>query len=156
MYGCLCVDRMKPKKVKEDDAPRTIACPHKVSALVCHFCAVMWSNTFSNFECVYHLVLKIWPPKWCALSRFYQIRDAPRCSGITLRWGSICTPMGPVCTSAPSAAKLLWRVQSWRGINSFTQARNLSRWVLRLPAYDTDVHAGVWKKWRLTLQGSQK
>lgn len=22
---------MKPRKVKEDDAPRTIACPHKVS-----------------------------------------------------------------------------------------------------------------------------
>lgn len=26
---------MKPKKVKEDDAPRTIACPHKVSMLLC-------------------------------------------------------------------------------------------------------------------------
>lgn len=24
-------NRMKPRKVKEDDAPRTIACPHKVS-----------------------------------------------------------------------------------------------------------------------------
>lgn len=24
---------MKPRKVKEDDAPRTIACPHKVSAV---------------------------------------------------------------------------------------------------------------------------
>jgi len=23
--------RMKPRKIKEDDAPRTIACPHKVS-----------------------------------------------------------------------------------------------------------------------------
>jgi hypothetical protein len=22
---------MKPRKIKEDDAPRTIACPHKVS-----------------------------------------------------------------------------------------------------------------------------
>lgn len=26
--------RMKPRKVKEDDAPRTIACPHKVSLMV--------------------------------------------------------------------------------------------------------------------------
>lgn len=25
------INRMKPRKVKEDDAPRTIACPHKVS-----------------------------------------------------------------------------------------------------------------------------
>lgn len=27
------VFRMKPRKVKEDDAPRTIACPHKVSKM---------------------------------------------------------------------------------------------------------------------------
>lgn len=27
--------RMKPRKVKEDDAPRTIACPHKVSLMDC-------------------------------------------------------------------------------------------------------------------------
>lgn len=29
---------MKPKKVKEDDAPRTIACPHKVSILLFVLC----------------------------------------------------------------------------------------------------------------------
>ena len=28
------LNRMKPRKVKEDDAPRTIACPHKVSLMV--------------------------------------------------------------------------------------------------------------------------
>lgn len=27
------LNRMKPRKVKEDDAPRTIACPHKVSLM---------------------------------------------------------------------------------------------------------------------------
>lgn len=25
---------MKPRKIKEDDAPRTIACPHKVSEAI--------------------------------------------------------------------------------------------------------------------------
>lgn len=30
----VCGCRMKPRKVKEDDAPRTIACPHKVKSTV--------------------------------------------------------------------------------------------------------------------------
>lgn len=49
-YGYLCVCRMKPKKVKEDDAPRTIACPHKVSALVCHFFPMMCQILFPNLN----------------------------------------------------------------------------------------------------------
>lgn len=41
-YQCLSTNvffiffflRMKPRKIKEDDAPRTIACPHKVSEVL--------------------------------------------------------------------------------------------------------------------------
>lgn len=29
LWSSLCRFRMKPRKIKEDDAPRTIACPHK-------------------------------------------------------------------------------------------------------------------------------
>lgn len=33
LFFSLFPNRMKPRKVKEDDAPRTIACPHKVSVM---------------------------------------------------------------------------------------------------------------------------
>lgn len=37
--------------------------------------------------------------------------------------------MGHVCTSVQSVAKHLLRVQNWKGISSYTQGRNLSRYV---------------------------
>lgn len=33
-FFCFLSLRMKPRKIKEDDAPRTIACPHKVSEVL--------------------------------------------------------------------------------------------------------------------------
>lgn len=43
LHNSFCINRMKPRKVKEDDAPRTIACPHKVSL------------TYSLFKIMSHL-----------------------------------------------------------------------------------------------------
>lgn len=42
-----------------------------------------------------------------------------------------------MCTSVQSAAKPSLRVQNWRGINLYTQERNLSRWVPSLSACHT-------------------
>lgn len=88
-------------------------------------CHVLSFNMILSYP--YWLVI-IWSVT--SLFGFCLLRDAQRCSGTTQQWESTCIPTGLVCTSVQSAAKPSWRVQNWRGINSYTQGRNLSRWVL--------------------------
>lgn len=133
---------MKPRKVKEDDAPRTIACPHKVSVLCCPSLFVADTAGF-----LVGVILK--------LHFSLPLRDAPRCSGTTLRWGNTCIPTGLACTSAQSAAKRSSRVQSWRGISSYTRERSLSRWAPTFSytsgfSFNLSVRTGKYLLWLLS------
>lgn len=56
--------RMKPRKIKEDDAPRTIACPHKVSVVD----VIVWTPSESFTHDTHEL--------------FFMRRAALKCSGI--------------------------------------------------------------------------
>lgn len=49
------INRMKPRKVKEDDAPRTIACPHKVSPVSLW---KMWQKGFCGLIFCSNIFLK--------------------------------------------------------------------------------------------------
>lgn len=56
------LNRMKPRKVKEDDAPRTIACPHKVSLTTAcqHFAKIMKFIVMIDFMVLHCCCFVFW------------------------------------------------------------------------------------------------
>lgn len=50
---------MKPRKVKEDDAPRTIACPHKVSSLMCPSLSLFWPSLLMGLKVLHFVAFRV-------------------------------------------------------------------------------------------------
>lgn len=123
-------EKSKRRRRAQDDSLSTqsTCALHVAAQKFADCCIFVMTPLLRICKCVMH-----WHAFMCKqvkLCFLFPVRDVPRCSGTTLQWGNTCTPMGLECTSAQSAAKHLSRVRNWRGINSYTRERNLSRWGL--------------------------